>query len=92
MRRRWITRAEREERARIAKMLFRPVEKNPYYHRGQEIKNLRELMDNLDKFTESEAPWIASWIEYLGDGRTAAKIRQAPDKFKEKRSPPSTKN
>lgn len=82
--RRWARiRIKRAELLRIAKSLFRAVGKNPYYHRGQPIRNFGELKDNLDKLTGEEAPWVASWIEYIGDAKTAAMIRQTPDKFKE---------
>ena len=37
----------------------------------------------MGELTEGEAKWIASWIEYLGDAKTAAKILHAPNKFKE---------
>ena len=33
-------------------------------------------------FMETEAEWVASWIEYLGDTETADKIRATPNEFK----------
>ena len=76
--------------SRLATSLFDPVGKNPYYlNRGSggdmtiAITNLSALRDNLDVFNEEEAPWLASWIEYLGDKETAARIREPPDEFKE---------
>ncbi|MFZ2071572.1 MAG: hypothetical protein WAV32_08285 [Halobacteriota archaeon] len=81
-----ITRKE-AELSRLATSLFGPVEKNPYYlDRGSRtivIKNIAELRDNLDVFTEEEALWLASWIEYLGDRETAVRIRETPAEFKE---------
>ena len=89
MYRRWIMRrrvtrvAEEAGLAAIAKKLFKVEDKNPYYLGEQAIKNFEELRGSLDKFTESEAQWVASWIEYLGDAKTAARIRQSPNRFKE---------
>jgi hypothetical protein len=81
-----ITR-KKAELYRLATSLFDPVEKNPYYlDRGSRtivIKNIAELRDNLDVFTGEEALWLASWIEYLGDKETAARIRETPTEFKE---------
>jgi hypothetical protein len=59
------------------------VGKNPYYHGDKAIRNFRELDESLEEFTEDEAQWVASWIEYLGDTITAARIRQTPDRFRE---------
>ena len=75
--------AEEAEFTAIAKKLFKAEDKNPYYLGEQAIKNFEELRGSLDKFTESEAEWVASWIEYLGDAKTAAEIRQSPNRFKE---------
>lgn len=73
----------RAELVRIAAKLFSPVGKNPYHHREETIRNFKGLVESLNEFTEGEAQLIASWIEYLGDVKTAAKIRQTPSKFKE---------
>ena len=91
MRRRWdIRRAEEIERARkraelvkTAKDLFEATGKNPYYRGEKIIRNFKELKENLAEFTEDEAQWVASWIEYLGDAETAARIRERPSRFKE---------
>ena len=88
MRRKWADEVEPEEqtKAEIARCLFRPAGKNPYYlFRGTEsiaLTNLAELKDQIDTFTENEAEWVASWIEYLGDKETADKIRASPSNFK----------
>jgi len=78
---------KKTELSRLATSLFDPVGKNPYYlNRGSSsiaIKNMAELRDNLEMFTKDEALWLASWIEYLGDKETAARIRETPDKFAE---------
>ena len=86
MRRKWI-RAEplrrgRAELVEIAKKLIKATGKNPYYREGKVISNFEELKESLAEFTESEALWVASWIEYLGDTETAQKIRAEPSKFK----------
>ena len=88
MERRWMNReapkkGERAELAGMATKLFSPVGKNPYYRGEKAIRNFRELRGSLNEFTEKEAQWVASWIEYLGDIKTATKIRQAPSRFKE---------
>jgi len=83
--------SKKAELSRLATSLFEPVEKNPYYlNRGSDsgdmtiaIKNLSALRDHLDVFTEEEAPWLALWIEYLGDKETAKRIRETPSEFKE---------
>ena len=84
---------KRAELSKLATSLFDPVGKNPYYLNRSSgsgdsdmtiaIKNLSELRDNLDVFNEKEAPWLASWIEYLGDKKTAARIRETPGEFEE---------
>ena len=57
-------------------------EKNPYYHKNKEIKDMNDLIRNLDSFSEGEALWLASWIEYLGDKTLADRIRKTPSQFK----------
>ncbi len=57
-------------------------EKNPYYHGNKEIRNLQELVENLENFSEKEALWLASWVEYLGDSTLANRIRRNPKNFK----------
>ncbi len=75
---------KKKELARLANSLFEPVGKEPYYlNQGKAIRNLSELVENLDAFSETEAPWLASWIEYLGDEETAMRIREMPGAFKE---------
>jgi len=84
-----ITKIKRKktELSRLANSLFDPVETNPYYlnpsGRAIAVKKIAELRENLDVLTEEEAPWLASWIEYLGDKETAARIRETPGEFKE---------
>lgn len=81
---------KKAELSMLATSLFEPVGKNPYYlNRSSSsgdmtiaIKNLSALRDHLDVFTEEEAPWLALWIEYLGDKETAARIRETPSEFK----------
>ena len=46
------------------------------------IKNLKELRQNLGLFTEKEALWVADWLEYLGDPKTARRIRENSQDFK----------
>lgn len=68
--------------SKIATELFTPADKNPYYQGSTAIANLYELREHLDTFRQEEAVWLASWLEYLGDTDTAAKIRAEPDQFK----------
>jgi len=56
--------------------------KNPYVKGELTIRNLAELSQNIETFEHHEAPWVADWIEYLGDGETAKKIRGDPSRFK----------
>ncbi|MBU2559564.1 hypothetical protein KKA03_01560 [archaeon] len=65
----------------IARKLLENADKDAYYLRDKAIRNLGELKDNLHEFTEHEAQWVADWIEYLGDNKTAAKIRKIPSDF-----------
>jgi hypothetical protein len=65
-----------------AARMFNPEGKNPYYKGQTVISNLDELDSNLNTFDASEAPWVADWIEYLGDSATAARIRKTPTEFK----------
>jgi hypothetical protein len=71
-----------EDSDTVAKNLFEPENKNPYYLRGKEIKNLDELKENLQSFKDTEAMWVADWIRYLGDPKTADQIRNRPKEFK----------
>ena len=66
----------------LAKKMFDPVKKNPYYLGERAIRNFRELRQNLGLFTEKEAIWVADWLEYLGDPKTARKIRENSQDFK----------
>jgi len=66
----------------MAKLVFVARDKNPYYLGDKPIKNLEELKQNLDSFSEREADWVAAWIEYLGDSKTAQKIRTSKGNFK----------
>jgi hypothetical protein len=83
--RRTIRRVKEKKEAcqKLSANLFEPAGKNPYYHNTHSIRNLAELMERLDAFTNDEAHWLASWIEYLGDNKSAAWIRARPEKFKE---------
>jgi len=74
---------ERSELARTAAKLFSPVGKNPYFLGEKAIRNFRELVRSLSEFTEKEAQWVASWIDYLGDKKTATEISQTPTRFRE---------
>lgn len=73
---------EGNDLSKVAKMVFQPAGKNPYYKGGKAIKNLQELVDNLNSFNEGEASWVASWIEYLGDKETAQKIKSNAKDFR----------
>jgi hypothetical protein len=80
-----IMASEKQQHAplkRLARMLFMPRDKNPYVFNGKPLKNLQDLKDYLVAFTGREALWVASWLEYLGDGETAEHIRKKPEKFK----------
>jgi predicted DNA-binding antitoxin AbrB/MazE fold protein len=78
---------KKKEFSKLASSLFEPPGKNPYYlNRGSNstaIRNLIELRDNLDAFTNGEVHWVASWLEYLGDKEIATRLREMPEKFKE---------
>jgi hypothetical protein len=67
----------------IARRLFNPINKNPYIFNGKPLKNLRDLKDYLVAFTGNDAPWVAAWLEYLGDGELAGRIRKKPRDFKD---------
>jgi hypothetical protein len=66
----------------IARNLFSPENKNPYYFNGKELKNIDDLKQNLQNFTDTDAMWVAEWIKYLGDPYTAEQIRSRPKDFK----------
>jgi hypothetical protein len=67
----------------IAERLFNPKDKKPYVFNGKPLKNMKDLKDYLVAFTGGEGPWLASWLEYLGDGELARRIRSKPRDFKE---------
>ncbi len=69
--------------SKTAEKLFNPDGKEPYYLEGKPIKNLQDLIEHLGAFSEEEANWIASWIEYLGDEKTAKRIRKSTGNFKD---------
>ena len=71
-----------DELVRVANILFDPENKDPLVFRDRIISNFHELTEDLDEFTEEHAPWLADWIEHLGDELTAYEIRQRPHKFK----------
>ena len=66
----------------VAKQLLSGDGKNPYYYGGITIQNFDDLQDHLKNFPENEVGWLADWIDYLGDNRTAVKIRESPSEFK----------
>jgi hypothetical protein len=66
----------------FAGKLLMPEGKNPYYKGQTAIRNLDELDSNLNTFAADEAPWVADWLEYLGDPATAGRIRKNPSEFK----------
>ena len=74
--------SEKEEISEIAKKILTGDGKNPYYYGGIAIQNFDQLQDHLQDFSEHEAGWLADWIDYLGDNRTALKIREIPSEFK----------
>ncbi len=67
----------------IARRLFAPRDKKPYVFNGKPLKNMNDLKDYLVAFTGEEAPWVASWLEYLGDKDLARRIRRKPGDFKD---------
>jgi hypothetical protein len=73
----------REASAAMARRLFHPEGKNPYLKGGLEIHDLAELDRSLSSFDTAEAPWVADWLEYLGDAPTAERVRQRPADFRE---------
>jgi hypothetical protein len=74
---------ERERQLKkTARLVFRPQDKNPYVFNGKPLADLQELTDYLVAFTGREGLWVASWLEYLGDGEVAERIRQHPGDFK----------
>jgi len=72
-----------EDLKKVAKNMLGANDKEGYYLGDLVIKNLSELVEHLERFTEQEAHWVASWIEYLGDSTCAKKIRKSPAKFKD---------
>lgn len=82
MRRRERKREEGEDLYNLAKLMFDPVDKEPYYLGSKAIRNLEELKASLGLFTPEMAEWVASWIGYLGDRRTAEEIRRARGEFR----------
>lgn len=72
----------RGELEHLAKTLLTPRDKNPYCLGDKRICNLKELRQNIGEFTEEMAPWVAAWIEYLGDRETAQEIKSKPSEFK----------
>ena len=76
-------RKKKKDLEELAKKMFEAAEKEGYHLGGIVIKNLGELVEHLEKFTEKEAPWVASWVEYLGDSACSKKIRKCPGEFKD---------
>ena len=75
-------RQKSENLTELAQQVMYGNGKNPYYFGGTEIRNLKDLHEYLNDFKDHEAVWLADWIDYLGDDKTAEKIREAPSKFK----------
>ncbi|MEM3087412.1 MAG: hypothetical protein QXO51_00605 [Halobacteria archaeon] len=68
--------------ADVARKLFHPTGREPYYLRDLAIRNFDELHAHLEKFTEEQAGWVADWVDYLGDRETARRIRKETKAFK----------
>jgi hypothetical protein len=71
-----------EELKELEELLFRPVGKEPYYLSDRALKNLQDLVDNLEFFIGHEGDWVADWLEYLGDKTVAENIHKSPGDFK----------
>jgi hypothetical protein len=67
-----------ENMASLAMRMFGADGKNPYYRGEMVIRNLDELDRNIALFEQSEAGWVADWLEYLGDAQTARRIHDEP--------------
>ena len=74
--------SSKEEISEIAEEVLNGVDKNPYYYGSITIQNFDQLQNHLQNFSVQEAGWLADWIDYLGDTRTAVQIREAPTEFK----------
>lgn len=68
--------------AETAQRLLLADGKNPYFRGDLTIRNIEELDRAIALFEHHEAPWVADWLEYLGDGETAARIRAEPAHFR----------
>lgn len=73
---------ENVELSPLAERMFLAEGKNPYLKDGKAIHNLEELVQNIALFEHHEAPWVADWVQYLGDIDTARRIREEPAHFK----------
>ena len=71
-----------EKLGSLASKVYVADGKNPYYKGGLAIHNMEELDQNIGAFEHHEAPWVADWLEYLGDAETARRIREEPARFK----------
>ena len=67
----------------VARSLFSPESKDPIFKGETEIKNLEDLAENLDFFTEKDAVYLALWLNTLGDPLTAFKILLRPESYRE---------
>lgn len=74
---------KKEDKKSLAKRLFEAAGKEAYYLGDLAIHNLEELRGHLEEFTEKEADWLASWLEYLGDPKMARDIRNNKGEFKD---------
>lgn len=68
--------------SKIAKEVFSPDGKNPYYKGDIEICNFEDLKHNIGLFSEEEAVWVSEWVHYLGDKKCASDIMKSPKKMK----------
>ena len=59
-----------------------PKVKGAYRLGNRPIRNVYELVDNIYNIPQQEATWIADWLEYLGDVRTARAIYERPELFR----------
>ncbi len=69
------TRAAARPLADLARSMFHPTDRQPYWLGDRAIGNLEELAANVEKFGEEQAAWVADWLDYLGDAEVARRIR-----------------
>ncbi len=71
-----------EALAALANRMFVADGKNPYFRGDRTIRNLEELDLDIAGFEHHEAPWVADWLDYLGDAEVAQKLRAEPSHFR----------